>query len=73
MLISDLLDKNGLLKDKYLGTICPGIGVGVLLLGDGRFSELGDVRDGHVRFLMGRRGPLRSPSPVAQPTWRKPW
>ena len=60
MRIRDVLDRNGLLRDEHLGRLCPGIGVGVLVFGDGRFPELGDVGDGRRRFLMGLRGPLRS-------------
>ncbi len=46
--------------DHLLGRVCIGIGVGVAILGQGHFPSLGDLADGVPRFLMTRRGHLRT-------------
>lgn len=49
-----------MVPDHDLGKVCPGVGVGVIILGTGRFPHLGDHNDGAARILMGLRGQLRT-------------
>jgi 8-oxo-dGTP pyrophosphatase MutT (NUDIX family) len=56
----EILGPNGKVVDHQLGKVCTAVGVGVIIIGDGRFHDLGDGPGDETRFLTLRRGPLRS-------------